>query len=81
MTEVVFEVEQAGCESCAARVRTALQRLGEVDEIAIDPDADAATVRARGANLHEDAVNTALSAASHGSGHEYRVRAGSWQVT
>lgn len=81
MTEVVFEVEQAGCESCAARVRAALEPLGAVDEIAVDPDADAAMVRARGAGLSEDAVNAALAAASHGSGHTYRVRAGSWQAS
>ena len=78
MTEVVFEVEQAGCESCAARVRAALEPLGEVAEIAIDEQADAATVRARGASFSEDAVNVALAAASRGSGHEYRVRVGSW---
>lgn len=80
MAEVVFEVEQAGCESCAARVRAALEPLGEVGEIAIDEQADAATVRARGAELSEDAVNAALAGASHGSGHEYRVRAGSWRA-
>ena len=80
MTQVVFEVEQAGCESCAARVRAALEPLGEVGEIAIDAEADAATVRARGAGLSEEAVNAALAEASHGSGHTYRVRAGSWQT-
>ena len=79
MGAVVFEVEQAGCESCAARVRAALEPLGVVDEIAIDAGADAATVRARG-DLDESAVNTALAAASHGSGHTYRVRSGSWQA-
>ena len=73
MTTVVFEVEQAGCESCAARVRAALEPLGEVGEIAIDAGADSATVRAADA-LTEDAVNAALEAASHGSGHVYRVR-------
>lgn len=79
MTTVVFEVEQAGCENCAARVRAALEPLGDVDEIVIDEQADAATVRAHG-ELEQDAVNAALAAASHGSGHEYRVRAGSWQA-
>lgn len=79
MATVVFEVEQAGCESCAARVRAALEPLGDVDEIVIDEQADAATVRARG-ELEEDAVNAALAASSHGSGHTYRVRAGSWQA-
>ena len=79
MTTVVFEVEQAGCESCAARVRAALEPLGEVGEIAIDAGADSATVRAADA-LTEDAVNAALEAASHGSGHVYRVRSGSWRA-
>lgn len=78
MVEVVFEVEQAGCESCSARVRAALEPLGDVGEITIDEEADAATVRATG-NLDEAAVNEALAAASDGSGHVYRVRPGSWQ--
>jgi copper chaperone CopZ len=79
MAEVVFEVEQAGCESCAARVRGALEPFAEVREVAMDEDADSATVRASGAGLSEDAVNAALEAASHGSGHAYRVRPGSWR--
>ena len=80
MAEAVFEVEQAGCESCATRVRAALEPLADVTEIAIDAEADAATVRATGAGLSENAVNEALEAASHGSGHAYRVRPGSWQA-
>ena len=80
MAEAVFEVEQAGCESCATRVRAALEPLADVTEIAIDADADAATVRATGAGLSENAVNNALEAASRGSGHTYRVRPGSWQA-
>lgn len=78
MSPVVFEVEQAGCESCAARVRAALEPLARVDEIAIDEEADAATVHASG-DVTESAVNGALAAASHGSGHVYRVRPGSWR--
>ena len=78
MVEVTFVVEQAGCDSCAARVRAALEPLGTVDAIEIDEDADAATVRVSGA-ASEDAVAGALAAASHGSGHAYRVRPGSWQ--
>ena len=69
-----------GCESCAARVRAALEPIGDVDEILVDEQADVATVRARG-DLGEDAVNAALAAKSHGSGHTYRVRAGSWQAS
>ena len=80
MAEFVFEVEQAGCESCSARVRAALEPLGEIGEITIDEQADAATVRARGAALSEDAVNTALAAASDGSGHVYRVHPGTWRA-
>jgi copper chaperone CopZ len=76
---VTFVVEQAGCESCAARVRGALEPLAEVEAVEIDEEADAATVRAAGA-LSEEAVDEALGAASHGSGHAYRVRPGSWQV-
>jgi copper chaperone CopZ len=79
--EVTFDVEQAGCESCAARVRGALEPLAVVGDISIDAAADAATVRATGDELAEDLVNRALAEASHGSGHLYRVRPGSWRVT
>src|SRR6266508_3326702 len=78
MAEVAFDVEQAGCATCAQRVRNALAPLADVREIAIDEDADSATVHAAGAGLSEDAVNRALAAASQGSGHTYRVREGSW---
>jgi copper chaperone CopZ len=76
---LTFVVEQAGCESCAARVRGALEPLAEIEAIEVDEQEDAATVRAAG-DLSEEAVNEALQAASHGSGHAYRVRPGSWQV-
>lgn len=76
---LTFVVEQAGCESCAARVRGALEPLAEVEGIEVDEQADEATVRAAG-ELSEDAVNAALLAASHGSAHAYRVRPGSWRV-
>jgi copper chaperone CopZ len=79
VSAVVFEVEQAGCESCAGRVRGALAPLGTVDEILIDEEADAATVRLAVSTVTEDDVNRALADASHGSGHAYRVRSGSWQ--
>ena len=77
--EVTFVVEQAGCASCAARVRAALEPLGAVEAIEIDKDADSATVRVSGA-ASEAAVAGALAAASHGSGHSYRVRPGSWHT-
>lgn len=80
MSNVIFEVEQAGCDSCAARVRGALEPFADVGEISIDSAADAATVRVTGDELSEDAVNRALAEASHGSGHLYRVRPGSWQA-
>ena len=74
-----FQVEQAGCESCAARVRSALEPHATVEAIEIDESADHATVHLVEANVTEADVNAALTAASHGSGHTYRVRAGSWQ--
>ena len=80
MSQVIFEVEQAGCESCAARVRAALEPFAELGEISIDSETDSATVHATGDALSEEAVNRALEDASHGSGHVYRVRPGSWQV-
>jgi copper chaperone CopZ len=76
---LTFVVEQAGCESCAARVRGALEPLAEIEAIEVDEQEDAATVRAAG-DVSEEAVNEALQTASHGRGHAYRVRPGSWQV-
>jgi copper chaperone CopZ len=79
VTNVVFEVEQAGCPSCAARVRGALAPLGAVGEIDIDEEADEATVRLTvERQVGEDEVNRALLEVSHGSGHGYRVKPGSW---
>ncbi|MBA2641605.1 MAG: heavy-metal-associated domain-containing protein [Actinobacteria bacterium] len=78
---IVFEVEHAGCESCAAKVSKALADLGPVAAISIDEAADSATVTlARDSSATEDRINTALADASHGSGHAYRVRAGSWRA-
>jgi hypothetical protein len=80
MTEPVrFVVEQAGCESCAARVKAALAELIAIDEITIDEGADAAVVRAHApAELELATVDAALADASHGSGHTYRVSPDSW---
>jgi copper chaperone CopZ len=76
---LTFEVDQAGCPSCADRVRAALSDLATVEEIVVDDKA----VRARVViscpqDLREEIVNEALLRASGGSGHEYRVRTGSW---
>lgn len=80
MSTVEFEVEEAGCPSCATRVRRALEALGEVSDVTIDEEADEATVRLAAASpLDEDDVNRALREASVGSGHGYRVKPGSWQ--
>lgn len=76
----VFEVEQAGCESCAALVREALEELVAVAEVAIDEQADLATVRLLpGAVLLEADANRILREASPGTGHAYRVKPGSWR--
>ena len=81
MTSTVFEVEQAGCESCAARVRGALVPIVAVAQIEIDEDRDTAAVRlAPGTDTTEEDVNRALLEASHGSGHTYRVKPGSWRL-
>ena len=74
-----FEVEQAGCEGCAALVRSALEPLATVERIEIDEAADRASVQLRPTGeLTEAAVNEALAAVSQGNGHAYRVRPGSW---
>jgi copper chaperone CopZ len=81
MNEASFIVEEAGCESCAARVRSALEPIASVTSIEVDEAADEALVRVeRTAAVSEDAVGRALAAASEGAGHAYRVRAGSWDA-
>ena len=77
--ELTFEVEQAGCASCAARVREALAPVARVDAVDVDEGRDAATVRVRAEALSEDEVNRLLHEAS-GAGHEYRVAPGSWRA-
>lgn len=77
----VFEVEHAGCPSCAKRVREAVTRLADVAEVEIDEQADTATVRLAGYPApSEEAVNEVLLDASEGSGHAYRVLPGSWRL-
>jgi len=81
LAEVEFVVDQAGCSSCADRVRTALEAVATVHAIEIDEEADAASVRLRStAPISEEAVGRLLSEAAGGSGHEYRVQPGSWRA-
>jgi copper chaperone CopZ len=81
VTAVTFEVEQAGCSSCAARVRSALEPLAAVRSVEIDEAADAATVECAATDaLSEDSANAVLAAASDGAGHAYRVKPGSWRT-
>lgn len=76
---LTFVVEEAGCQSCAGRVRSALDPLARIESIDTDHDADVSTVRlVPERELTEDEVNRALAAVSEGSGHAYRVRPGSW---
>lgn len=77
MVEVSFEVEQAGCESCAARVRSALAVL-EISALEIDESLDVALVTARAVEEPRlETIDELLAAASEGAGHSYRVRPGS----
>lgn len=77
---IVFEVEQAGCESCAALIRDVLEEVAPVDEVTIDEAADRATVRMQpSASLSEDDAARLLAEASDGTGHAYRVVPGSWR--
>jgi len=74
----IFAVEQAGCESCGKVISAALNRVGIVESIEIDEDADTATVVLSG-SAEPDTVDAALEEASAGAGHAYRVRTGSWR--
>jgi len=76
---LIFEVEEAGCASCAQLVRGALEPLGAVLSVEVDEAADRATVSlAPGREVTEQEVARALATASEGVGHAYRVRPGSW---
>lgn len=75
---VSFVVEEAGCESCARLVRSALEPLGTVESIEVDEAADISTVRLDG-GATQDEVDRALADVSAGAGHTYRVRPGSWR--
>lgn len=78
MGSVQFVVENAGCASCAARIREALAELGTVGEIEVDEAVDVAVVRISAAEASESRVDDVLRTASRGSGHVYRLRPGSW---
>jgi len=79
--DVRFVVEQAGCSSCAVRIRAVLEAIVTVEGIEVDEAADIARVRlADSPPVLEDAVVLAVLNASPGSGHEYRVQPGSWVV-
>lgn len=80
VSNVEFVVEQAGCSSCATRVRDALVDLGTVHDIEIDQAADVARVSLSASSVSEDGVNDTLRKASAGAGHEYRVQPGSWRA-
>jgi copper chaperone CopZ len=76
---IEFVVENAGCASCAARVRGALEPVALVHDIEVDEPADIATVRMEvRPEVDQDAVDQVLRQASEGAGHAYRVRPGSW---
>jgi copper chaperone CopZ len=75
-----FVVEEAGCESCAALVREALEPLGAVESVEVDEAADVAYVRLASSASEPD-VNKALADVSASAGHAYRVRPGSWRAT
>jgi len=79
VAETVFEVEQAGCPSCAALVRDALEQVATVLDVTIDESADQAIVRlVAGTSVTEEAVDGLLRDTSP-EGHAYRVKPGSWR--
>ena len=81
MVEVSFEVEQAGCEACAARVRDALAPLLTISALEIEESRDAAVVVARAGEIPAvEAIDALLAGASEGAGHAYRVSPGSLHV-
>ena len=75
MADFHFVVEEAGCERCAERVRSALEGLVAVESISIDESQDTATVVARADTAPSlDAIDAALAGVSAGAGHTYRLR-------
>jgi hypothetical protein len=77
---LTFEVEEAGCASCATRVRDALSAVATVHAVDVRADEDLAAVRVSpSGNLSESEVNRLLGEASAGAGHAYRVKPGTWR--
>lgn len=77
---VTFVVQEAGCEHCAALVRTALEPLLRVRDIVIDEAGDSATVRGEiDAPVSQAEIDAALAEVSTGSAHRYRLAPGSWR--
>ncbi len=74
---VLFDVEEAGCESCAKLLRQALGAIGSVEQVQIDEAADRASIVLSG-DVSRQTVETTLHEASLGAGHAYRIRPGSW---
>ena len=78
MRDVEFVVAEAGCESCATRVRSAVATLVSVTSISIDEGDDTAKVTGRTASdVTAEALDELLAAASEGAGHRYHVVPGS----
>ena len=78
----VFEVESAGCSSCAEKVRAALAPLARVESVDIDETADIAIVRViASAGFTSTVADEALASASVDAGHAYRVKPGTWRRT
>jgi hypothetical protein len=78
---IEFVVENAGCVSCGRVIRDAVSAVGQVEVVAIDEDADVASVRLEpsGTVSLED-VDRILEEASAGAGHAYRIRPRSWRA-
>lgn len=76
----IFDVERAGCSSCAERVRGALSAIATVESVVVDEAADVATVRLVSATELETHDVDALLEAAGDSAHAYRVKPGSWRV-
>jgi hypothetical protein len=75
---VEFVVAEAGCESCASRVRSAVASIVSVTSIAIDEGGDTAKVVGRaGFDVTAEELDELLAAASEGAGHRYHVVPGS----
>ena len=78
MRDVEFLVAEAGCESCATRVRSAVSSLVAVTSISIDDSDDTAKVTGYAASeVTPEALDELLAQASEGAGHRYHVVPGS----